>query len=469
MMHRLNKSIFIHYKFTIMKVKMKRLGWIIFLSGLCSASALAQKVTIDAEIRPRAEVRDGFSQPLVSGSNIANNRAAGLLLQRSRLGFNYESNSLNARVVLQDARTFGEIDNKGGQLKADTANVFGIYEAWAELLLLPGTSFKIGRQGIQFEDGRLFSLCTWSNTGTAHDLAQLKYSTSGLDAQLGFAYNNKAAYNYDSVYNLSKMYKQLTFLHITKSIVNGLDLSLLGVDEGFQENSAKTASTSSSKTDLNLYHRYTTGGNLSLKNDSLPLSFLLTGYYQFGKNSSTINLNAYLLALKATYNITRKIGVTAGTDYYSGSKVTMDATKNMNTFQKLPYSANHSFNGYMEYWATLPKGGLINYYGGVSCNLNDKLSADATYYTFFLAKDMQVKDKATNKTVGVENNLGSELDLVLNYKLSAETALQLGWCTYFVTDGTKLASKIQNTAAELKMPQYAYLMLTIKPKLFAQK
>jgi len=409
---------------------------------LLSFSESYGQTTIDAEFRPRSEYRSGFNQPLADGT-----KPAFFTLQRSRLNFNYKGGVVSARLTLQDARVFGETDTK--QPATATSGSLGIYEAWAELLLYSGTSLKIGRQGVQFEDGRLFSLSPWSNTGNSHDLAQLRYFAPGFDIQVGYAYNNQKAYNADtSYYSVSKMYKQLAFLHLTKTIINSLDLSLLGVDESFMK----------SKKDLDLYHRYTTGGTLQFKKEKLPISIFATGYYQFGKSTPTVNLDAYLLALKATYTFTQKIGGLVGTDYYSGSGSSIPST-NTHTFNKLPYGVNHSFNGYMEYWATLPKGGLINYFGGVNLKLSKKLSSDITYYAFNLAKNMKVGK------VDVQKNLGSELDIALNYKFSAETAVQFAWCSYFETDGTKML-KYKSNVIDTKFPQYAYLMLTIQPQLY---
>ncbi|MDP3431452.1 MAG: alginate export family protein [Bacteroidota bacterium] len=411
-------------------------GLLFFLSF--SGKTLGQ-TAVDAEFRPRSEFRQGFDQPLPDGI-----KPALFTLQRTRLNFNYKGSVLNARLVLQDARVFGETDTKG-----TGTGTLGIYEAWTELLLFSGTSFKIGRQGVLFEDGRLFSLSPWSNTGNAHDLAQFRYFAQGFDIQLAYAYNNQKVYNADtSYYSVSKMYKQLAFLHLTKTLARGLDLSLLGVDEGFMK----------SKTDQELYHRYTTGGTLQQKNEKLLLGFLLTGYYQFGKSTPTVDLDAYLLALKVNYTFTDKIGGLVGADYYSGSGSTLAATKT-NTFNKLPYGVNHIFNGFMEYWATLPKGGLINYFGGVNLKLSKKLSSEITYFGFRLAENMKL---GTND---ISKNLGSELDVVLNYKFSDETAVQFAWCGYFVTDGTKML-KYKSTIVETKFPQYAYLMLTIKPQLY---
>jgi hypothetical protein len=412
---------------------------ICLLSGFFPAKG---QTTIDAEFRPRTEFRQGFSQPLLDGT-----KPGFLTTQRTRLNFNYKGGIVSGKITLQDARIFGETDTK--QPATATTGSVGVYEAWAEMLLYSGTSLKIGRQGVQFEDGRLFSLSPWSTTGNAHDLAQLRYVAPGIDIQLGYAFNNQKAYNADtSFYSVSKMYKELEFLHITKTLATGLDVSILGVDEAFMK----------SKADRSLYHRYTTGGTLLLKNDQKPLGFLATAYYQFGKSAPTVDLDAYLLAIKGTYAFNKKVTGLLGGDYYSGSGATLAATKT-NTFNKLPYGVNHSFNGYMEYWATLPKGGLINYFGGATLKLNSRLSSDITYYGFKLAKGMK------SGTVDVDKNIGSELDLVLNYKFSAETAVQFGWCTYFETDGTKLL-KYKSTTIDTRFPQYAYVMLTIKPQLY---
>ena len=68
-------------------------------------------------------------------------------------------------------------------------------------------------------------------------------------------------------------------------------------------------------------------------------------------------------------------------------------------------------------------------------------------------------------TTAVQKNLGSEVDMVLNYKLSPETAIQFAWCGYFVNDGAKML-KFKSTTTGIKFPQYAFVMLTIKPQLY---
>jgi len=400
------------------------------------------QVTIDAEFRPRTEFRQGFNQPLADSL-----KAGFATQQRTRLNFNYTGGQLNARITLQDSRVFGETDTK--QPSSATVGGVSIYEAWTELLLFSGTSFKIGRQGVQFEDGRMFSLAPWSNTGNSHDLMQLMYNRDGFSAQLGYAYNNQKALNADSsYYTVSKTYKQLAFLHMTKTLLPGLDLSLLGVDEGMQ----------TSKTNLDLYHRYSLGGTVSLKKDKLPFTAFVTAYYQTGKSTATVDLSAYLLALKATYTFTPKIGATAGFDYMSGSESTIEATKT-NTFNKLAYGTNHAFYGYMEYWGTVPTGGLVKYFAGANLKFTNRFSSDITWYGFGLDKAMTVS------STEVKGNIGSEIDMVFNYKLSSVTAIQFAWCGYLANDNTNLL-KFKKTTVDTKFPQFAYLMFTIKPQFY---
>ncbi len=418
--------------------KLAIFGWLTFQF----LSKTYGQVSIDAEFRPRSEFMHGFYKPLLDTLN-----PAFVTIQRTRLNFNYKSSNLKTCLVLQDSRVFGETSIK--QHASTLSGGVGVFEAWAELLLFSGTSFKIGRQAVQFEDGRLFSSGNWSNNGNAHDLAQLRYFIPGFDIQFAFARNNqKRNYADSSFYNLNQMYKQLTLLHLQKTFDTGFNLSLLGVDEGFVK----------SENNLGLFHRFTVGGTLQFKNKKLPIGLFATSYYQFGKSTSTVNLNAYLLALISNYSITDKIDVIAGIDYYSGSKSTL-TPKKTNTWNKLPYGVNHSFNGYMEYWAILPKGGLFNCFGGVNLNLTNKFCSKIMWFQFSLAKQMQIGNQQ------IQKNIGSEFDFVFDYKFSEETTIQFAWCTYMITNGTRLL-KFNSTQVNTKFPQYAYLMFTFKPKLY---
>jgi hypothetical protein len=359
----------------------------IFLFVFIFSVHLKAQVSIDAEFRPRTEVRSGFRKPL------ADTLQPNLLtLQRTRLNADYKSKILIARLSLQDARIWGNSDTKTNVSKLE------INEAWFEYLITSGLSAQIGRQALNYDDKRLFSSPVWSNTGTSHDAMVFKYKSPQLMVHTGFAYNNSKDTLSDYVYSYTpkQSYKTLNYIWLSKEMYPGLNLSLIGVIDGFQK-----------KTDAQVvYGRYTYGGNLVYASDSSRFGFIFTVYKQSGVDpakaygNSYADLNAYLLAGKITYKVSSYLIPSLGVDYYSGSSVSIDVSKSK-TFNRL-YGAAHSFNGYMEYFQALPAQGLIDYYGVLNSQLSARLSTELTAHIFYFDKDFLY-----NK-VAVEKNLGTE-------------------------------------------------------------
>ena len=162
------------------------------------------------------------------------------------------------------------------------------------------------------------------------------------------------------------------------------------------------------------------------------------------------------MALKNQYSLTNQWSITLGGDYFSGSKSDLESGKDR-TFNKL-YGVNHSFNGSMEYWATLPTQGLSDLYAGITFKSNSKFNVDATFHTFSLTKELSSTDK---------KNIGSELDITANYTISPEITLQGGWSAYFKTDQTNTVKKQVNI--DTKFPTWAYVMISFKPTFFSKK
>ena len=65
------------------------------------------QTTFDAEFRPRSEYRQGFRKPLADTLSPALST-----MQRTRLNADYKGKILNARLSLQDARLWGNSDNR---------------------------------------------------------------------------------------------------------------------------------------------------------------------------------------------------------------------------------------------------------------------------------------------------------------------------------------------------------------------
>lgn len=420
--------------------------------GICGIQKMySQVTTIEAEIRPRTEFREGFRKPLADTLN------PGIItLQRSRLNADYKSKILNARLSIQDSRIWGNSDNKTNASKIE------LNEAWAELLIFSGFSAQIGRQGLGYDDKRLFSPSGWSNTGIAHDAMVLKYSSPLIDAHAGIAYNNvkDTLLDISYTYTAKQNYKMLNYLWLSKEVYKGLTLSAIGVCDYFQNSYAKNKT--------NLYPRLTYGGNLGYITPDSKLNVYLTYYGQGGstpnKNYSVktkyADLAAYMYAAKVSYSFTDKITTTIGFEKYSGSDYstysTSDSMKS-HTFERL-YGATHSFNGSMEYFSTLPTQGLKDLYFGLTGKIGPKLLVDLTVHSFSFDKDFYYSKVKTEK------NLGTEADLTISYNASKEISFQCGYSMYFNSGST--AKYYKMAGVETHTQQWAYVMLTIKPQLY---
>ena len=419
--------------------------FLLCMIGFIPGILLAQTVVIDGEIRPRVEVRDGFTKPSLETYDPGVSA-----IQRTRLGMTFTSGLLNTQITLQDSRTFGQNPN------ASSDATTGIFEAWAEMVLIPGGQLKIGRQTLTYDDKRLFSASSWSNTGTSHDMALFKYCVNDFQGHIGVAYNNNAIISTETYYTPKSNYRYMGFVWLTKEIISGLNVSLIGVDEGVQDTIGTKNGVNYLKT--NMYHAYTYGGNLKFSNAALPITALATAYFQGGKSILGSKISSSQLAINIDYKISAVLSATIGSNYISGDNNSTDGIQS--NFKKL-YGTDHSFNGSMEYWKAPLTQGLLDYYAGISGKINKDLSLEGTFHLF----DSEYSG-LNKKKIAFGKNLGSELDIVLNYKLNTWTSVQAGWSTYFTTNNTLVAKDIITSSTVkpvIRTPQWAYLMLTVRP------
>ena len=436
-------------------MKINLYGICFVMLTLTSTISLKAQTSVEGEYRPRFEYRNGFRKPLADTL-----LPSFLTTQRTRLSAGYKTGSLITQFTIQDARVFGASDLKSNVSKLE------IFEAWAEIVLTPGVSVQIGRQKLKYDDQRVLGESNWSNTGQAHDVALLKYALKTFQAHLGFAYNNTKDTVLEINYTVAKMYKSMGFLWLSKDFGKGLSLTAIGINEGLQ------TTDDYKKTN----YRNTVGVNLVSQNDQSRFGLKLSGYYQFGKsnandtaklvkNTTYADLSAYMLAFKATYKIAAPLLVQGGIDHFSGTGSSV-ANNKSTTFNRL-YGTNHSFGGNMEFFVTLPKAGLTDYYAGGSYMANTKWSFDFNLHFFSLDKDMSYNTKAKNGTVTktvVDPYIGTEPDFVINYKLSKESTIQAGYSIFLNSGSTKNYFKMGST--DTHIPQWAYLMFTIKPQFY---
>lgn len=416
---------------------------VVSFTKLCSN---AQNVVIDAEIRPRTEYQDGFKTPILKS-----NDPGVFTSERTRLGLTFTSGLLTTQITIQDARIFGQYSN------TDATASTGIYEAWADMVLFPGTSLKIGRQALNYDDKRLFSSPAWSLIGTSHDLALLKYIINDYQAHIGLAYNNKSETGTEVFYALGTKYRSLAYLWLSTPAIRGFTLSGIVVSEGLQDTLGLGGVANYKK--IKMAQTLTYGGNLKYESVDFPLSVLATAYFQSGKNIAGKTMEGKLAALKLNYEFNKSITASIGTDYLSGDTNGNTDGKASN-FKKL-YGADHTFNGYMDYWNTPLTTGLLDYYSCVTGKINKNLSIEGGFHVF--NTEYAGKNK---KGIAYEKNIGSEFDLLMTYKLNMWTTIQGGYCHYFSNNNTLIAKDIVTSVATIpavRSPQWAYVMFCIKP------
>lgn len=140
------------------------------------------------EIRTRAEYRH---DPVDIGGTSAGGEATPrvrdpwVILERTRLGLGAERGPVGAQLTLQDARAWGTTPPLAEQGLIESAPAsFGPYEAYLDAHSGTGTraSFvRVGRQAVQWGEGRLIGISDWSPTPRSLDAIRLKWAPGHFD------------------------------------------------------------------------------------------------------------------------------------------------------------------------------------------------------------------------------------------------------------------------------------------------
>ncbi len=158
--------------------------------GLAATVPAAAQFTLDGEVRPRFEYRNGYKA--VADSNMSN---AAFVQQRTRLNFGYKTEGYIFKITLQDVRVWGsqpQLISTAAQ-QNNSGAYLGIHEAWGEALMSDNFSLKFGRQEIALDDHRIFGSVGWAQQARSHDAAILKFKKEKFKADFGVAYNQDKA------------------------------------------------------------------------------------------------------------------------------------------------------------------------------------------------------------------------------------------------------------------------------------
>jgi len=397
--------------------------------------------SLDAEIRPRFEFRDGYKTLPDSTSSYA-----AQVSQRSRIIANYKSDKLQVRFSLQDVRLWGD-----EKLKTDIAGT-ALYEAWVELKLFDSFSLKVGKQEFIYDNLRLFSNSPWNQVGSTHNALLLKFKYNTWTIHFAAAFNQILDTNFTTNYSKTDIkdnYKTLNFLWISKQI-KAFNISALAIADGYQK--AKTTNTT--------YLRYTAGPIFTFINQKLDIE--ARGFYQGGKSQAGKNINAWFANADFSYKVFNPLTVKIGGEVWSGYNYTDSTSKEVNSFDIL-YGSTHRFNGTMDYFtkpADTKNAGLVDIYLGLTYKPGKKSTFKLDYHYFSLENNYGKK-----KATALDKYLGSEVDLAAKYAVSKDVSLEMGYSCMFAT---KSMEKIKGGSTKY-FPDWAFVMLTVKPTLFTSK
>jgi hypothetical protein len=121
--------------------------------------------TLEVQMRPRAEWRDGYNRV-----NQPGDRGQLFLQQRSRIGLTASFPRWEVKVGLQEVRSNTEF-SPGASAPA----LLGTYEAWGAWKPTDRTRLIVGRQVVKFDDERVIGGLDWAQTGRFLDAARLNH------------------------------------------------------------------------------------------------------------------------------------------------------------------------------------------------------------------------------------------------------------------------------------------------------
>jgi hypothetical protein len=401
-------------------------------------SAQNKSFNLGMEIRPRFLLDNGYKTP-----KSINEKSYSYVTQRTRLNAGYERNKLQSYVSIQDVRFWG------GDNKYKESGVFGnteslsLHQAWFAFNPNKTISLKIGRQLLKYDDQRIISSRNWNDYQLTYDAVLFVFKDNNKQLDIGITWNSQS--NNSLIYPHQK-YKFFDFIRFQHQL-NNFNISVIALLTGNTIND----------TSNNIYLRATYGANLKYNNNGLKIRSSF--YYQNNLNNNGSNVSAFCFSLFAQQNLLQqKLNIGIGLDYLSGNNET-----NINTNKRFDilYGKRHGYYGYMDFFSNTPKQGLQDYMIKAEYKLNKKLSLGTDIHHFSLAQNIFDLNNPNSK---LNKSLGQEFDFTLNWKIIDEASLQAGYSFFLITNSLKQIMKLNNE--ELKFPQFAYLMITVKPMLF---
>ncbi len=155
--------------------------------------------SVDAQLRSRFEIRDGYQKLAAEGLN-----PAVFISQRTRLSFSYESKLLKVKVTPQDVRIWGDQTVQSPTGVGDNPSL-DLLEAYAELKIGNNGWISAGRQQLVYDNKRLLGDRNWNQTGIAYDAVVFKLLTGNSNIHAGAVWNTLMETTSENLYPTSRI------------------------------------------------------------------------------------------------------------------------------------------------------------------------------------------------------------------------------------------------------------------------
>lgn len=414
---------------------------LLFCAGLVHEGRA--QFTLSAEIRPRAEYRDGFKTLLPEGTD-----AAFFVEQRSRLNALFVSEKFDVYLSLQDVRNWGATS----QVYKTDPSLQNVYQAWAAYKFNAQHSLALGRMELDYDNVRILGNLDWAAQGRSHDVVKYEYKGDGIKFHAGAAFNQDATTPEpnklsSTFYGVPGNYKTMQFAWFHKDWEKS-GLSALFINNGVQ--SPVDSSVNFSQT-IGFYGTKNLSNNIGLEYDA---------YYQTGKNQTGGDLAAYMFGFNATFFKSKPHNLTVGFDYLSADK--SDTAGKDETFNPL-YGTHHKFYGYMDYFYVgngHKNKGLVDLFVKAKFKTGAKSSVQTHLHQFFSQSKI-----VTESSEDLSSSLGTEIDLVYVLNIAPGVVLNVGYSRMFQTESMEYLKNV----ADPKAPSWAWAMIGFKPTLFTTK